>query len=136
MFHFKISEDPVDGTYCHCHGCQILHGAPFQWACIFRKEGIQFTKGVDKLLFYNSGTMQPIHELPCKVISTLFSPLLSPLFLLFPLPFPPLLILSFCSSISFWDTFSGLVFLGKSHSVYKGSGQITILQSWYHATYP
>ncbi|CAF0734621.1 unnamed protein product [Adineta steineri] len=21
--------------YCHCHGCQILQGAPYQWTCIF-----------------------------------------------------------------------------------------------------
>ena len=63
----QIAEDPVDSTYCHCRGCQVLHGAPLQWASIFRKEAIQFTKGVANLLFYNSGTMNTTHELPCKV---------------------------------------------------------------------
>ena len=29
---FGISREvPLDAKYCHCKGCQVLHGAPFQW---------------------------------------------------------------------------------------------------------
>lgn len=32
---FQISrERPLEAKFCHCHGCQLLHGAPFQWVRI------------------------------------------------------------------------------------------------------
>eukprot|EP01111_Echinosteliopsis_oligospora_P008531 TRINITY_DN2427_c0_g1_i1.p1 TRINITY_DN2427_c0_g1~~TRINITY_DN2427_c0_g1_i1.p1 ORF type:complete len:169 (-),score=26.47 TRINITY_DN2427_c0_g1_i1:29-535(-) len=64
---YEASEDPVDGTYCHCRNCQVLHGAPFQWAVIFHKDHIRFTKGVDDLVFYDSSSRRSEHILPCKV---------------------------------------------------------------------
>ncbi|CAF0799738.1 unnamed protein product [Didymodactylos carnosus] len=64
---YEINDDPVDSTYCHCKGCQRLQGAPLQWASIFHKSSIRFTKGVDQLIFYNNSTNKQTHELPCKV---------------------------------------------------------------------
>ncbi|CAF1125769.1 unnamed protein product [Rotaria sp. Silwood1] len=57
----------VDSTYCHCHGCQKLQGAPYQWACIFPKTCLFFQSGLDSLKFYNSGENIQSHILPCKV---------------------------------------------------------------------
>jgi hypothetical protein len=32
---FEIArERPLEAKFCHCEGCQRLHGAPFQWVCI------------------------------------------------------------------------------------------------------
>ncbi len=60
-------EVPVDSTYCHCHGCQQLHGAPYQWACIFPKTSLFFKSGLNSLKFYNSSDNTQGHTLPCKV---------------------------------------------------------------------
>ncbi|CAF4172233.1 unnamed protein product [Rotaria sordida] len=60
-------EYPVDSTYCHCHGCQQLQGAPYQWACIFPKTSLYFLSGLDSLKFYNSDENNQDHILPCKV---------------------------------------------------------------------
>lgn len=60
-------ELPLDSTYCHCHGCQQLQGAPFQWACIFPKTSLYFVTGLDSLKFYNNMENIPNHQLPCKV---------------------------------------------------------------------
>jgi hypothetical protein len=59
--------DPVDAKLCHCRTCQVLHGAPMQWAAIFRKSDVRFTVGEEHLRFYNSAF--DLHEriLPCKV---------------------------------------------------------------------
>ena len=43
---YEVSEDPVSSKVCHCVGCQKLHGAPMQWAAIFHKRAVRFTKGV------------------------------------------------------------------------------------------
>jgi len=58
----------VNGTYCHCTGCQRLHGAPFQWASIFHKHHVRFTKGIRDLQFYNSELNETSHTLPCKLL--------------------------------------------------------------------
>ncbi|OAX83510.1 hypothetical protein ACJ72_02125 [Emergomyces africanus] len=60
-------ERPLDSKYCHCTGCQVLHGAPFQWAAIFHKSDMTFTHGHQGLNFYNSAEQQHAHHLPCKV---------------------------------------------------------------------
>jgi len=60
-------EFPVDSTYCHCHGCQILQGAPYQWACIFPKTSLYFVSGLDALKFYNNSENTQDHILPCKI---------------------------------------------------------------------
>jgi hypothetical protein len=63
----EVCADPVDAKICHCKTCQCLHGAPMQWAAIFRKRDVRITKGMGHLKFYNSE--QSINEriLPCKV---------------------------------------------------------------------
>lgn len=60
-------EYPLDSTYCHCHGCQQLQGAPYQWACIFPKTSLYFIRGLDSLKFYNNVENICEHILPCKV---------------------------------------------------------------------
>ncbi|KAG0646421.1 hypothetical protein D0Z07_7356 [Hyphodiscus hymeniophilus] len=60
-------EKPLDAKFCHCSTCQVLHGAPFQWAAIFHKEDINFTHGHHDLGWYDSGDKTTVHKLPCKV---------------------------------------------------------------------
>ena len=80
-------EKPLDSKYCHCTTCQKLHGmslaliiwlsatvanqvtagAPFQWATIFHKDDINFTKGHHDLGWYESSEKTCVHKLPCKV---------------------------------------------------------------------
>eukprot|EP01006_Ploeotia_vitrea_P063199 TRINITY_DN85105_c0_g1_i1.p2 TRINITY_DN85105_c0_g1~~TRINITY_DN85105_c0_g1_i1.p2 ORF type:complete len:169 (+),score=16.10 TRINITY_DN85105_c0_g1_i1:26-532(+) len=65
---FEATADPVDAKICHCKGCQQLQGAPMQWAVLFHKHHIRFTKGAeDSLDFYNSEVEKPERILPCKV---------------------------------------------------------------------
>ncbi|KAK8128023.1 Mss4-like protein [Apiospora sp. TS-2023a] len=58
--------EPLNAKFCHCRGCQVMHGAPFQWAAIFHKEDMMFEKGAEDLVFYHSETRHLDHELPCK----------------------------------------------------------------------
>ncbi|KAK4222253.1 hypothetical protein QBC38DRAFT_88102 [Podospora fimiseda] len=44
-----------------------MHGAPFQWASIFHKEDINFTKGHHDLAWYDPTSKKTTHHLPCKV---------------------------------------------------------------------
>jgi hypothetical protein len=60
-------ERPLATKYCHCRGCQVLHGSPFQWAAIFEKTDMAFENGAQDLVFYSSGSKHDAHELPCKV---------------------------------------------------------------------
>ncbi|KAH7140208.1 Mss4-like protein [Dactylonectria estremocensis] len=60
-------DNPLSSKYCHCQGCQVLHGAPFQWAAIVEKADVAFEDGCRGLRFYNSGSKSPGHQLPCKV---------------------------------------------------------------------
>jgi len=65
---FEICEDPLDASYCHCRDCQRLHGAPYQWAAIFHKDAVHFTKGAEKdLIFYNPHDKATEYKLPCKI---------------------------------------------------------------------
>lgn len=65
---YSVSSEPLDSKICHCHTCQKLHGAPMQWAAIFPKNEVLFTKGIDNLLFYNSENMFDGYKLPCKLV--------------------------------------------------------------------
>ncbi|TVY18151.1 hypothetical protein LARI1_G003653 [Lachnellula arida] len=60
-------EKPLSAKFCHCSTCQVLHGAPFQWAAIFHKEDINFTSGHSDLGWYESSEKTTRHKLPCKV---------------------------------------------------------------------
>ncbi|PGH21344.1 hypothetical protein AJ80_03395 [Polytolypa hystricis UAMH7299] len=60
-------EKPLDAKFCHCRGCQVLHGAPFQWAAIFQKSAMTFRTSFDSLNFYNSAEKLRQHKPPCKV---------------------------------------------------------------------
>jgi hypothetical protein len=65
---YWLSRDkPLGSKYCHCEDCQSLHGAPFQWAAIFKKEDLHFESGAKGLAFYQSDKKHTRHELPCKV---------------------------------------------------------------------
>ncbi|KAK4465043.1 hypothetical protein QBC42DRAFT_262369 [Cladorrhinum samala] len=44
-----------------------MHGSPFQWAAIFHKEDINFTKGHHDLAWYDPTSKSQEHHLPCKV---------------------------------------------------------------------
>jgi hypothetical protein len=63
----EVCADPVDAKICHCLTCQRLHGAPMQWAAIFRKPDVRITKGKDSLKFYNNERNINDRILPCKV---------------------------------------------------------------------
>lgn len=64
---FEVSAEPVDAKICHCRQCQTLHGAPCQWAVIFHKPAVRFTKGINQLHFFNSELGCSEHILPCKL---------------------------------------------------------------------
>ena len=64
---YEARADPVDAKICHCRTCQVLHGAPMQWAAIFHKSDVRFTAGEGRLQFYNSALDVPERILPCKV---------------------------------------------------------------------
>jgi hypothetical protein len=71
LVRYEVGADPVAAKVCHCRNCQMLHGAPMQWAAIFHKRDVRFVRGVDQLTFYSSELKrhQPRAErsLPCKV---------------------------------------------------------------------
>lgn len=64
---YEVRADPVDAKLCHCRDCQRLHGAPMQWAAIFRKRDVRFAAGVELLQFYNSALGRHERLPPCKV---------------------------------------------------------------------
>lgn len=64
---YEVQADPVDAKLCHCRDCQVLHGAPMQWAAIFHKRDVRITAGIDCLRFYASGTGRAERILPCKI---------------------------------------------------------------------
>lgn len=68
---YEVRADPVDAKICHCSDCQVLHGAPMQWAAIFRKRDVRFTAGVEHLRFYNSTLDCNERIVPCKVTCAL-----------------------------------------------------------------
>ena len=64
---YEVRAVPVEAKICHCRGCQVLHGAPMQWAAIFRKRDVRLVAGIEDLHFYNSELDRPERTLPCKV---------------------------------------------------------------------
>ena len=64
---YEVSADPMDAKLCHCRACQVLHGAPMQWAAIFHKHHVRVTAGLDSLRFFNSELGGNDRNLPCKV---------------------------------------------------------------------
>ena len=64
---FEFSADPVDAKICHCKTCQVLHGAPMQWAAIFHKHHVRLVAGVNELRFFHSASQTSERQLPCKV---------------------------------------------------------------------
>lgn len=64
---YEVSADPLDVKICHCRLCQKLHGAPMQWAAIFRKHQVRFGAGLEHLKFYNASAEKAERILPCKV---------------------------------------------------------------------
>jgi len=64
---YEVCADPVDAKICHCRACQVLHGAPMQWAAIFRKRDVRLVAGIEELRFYNSELDRRERVLPCKV---------------------------------------------------------------------
>ncbi|CAG7949888.1 unnamed protein product [Penicillium salamii] len=58
---------PLNAKFCHCRQCQVLHGAPFQWAAIFPKEDIRFEEGASCLSFYAARQKNNKYQTPTKV---------------------------------------------------------------------
>lgn len=51
-----------------CSSCQQLHGAPLQWAAIFKKDSVLFDEdSLDHIGFYDSREKSSARKLPCKV---------------------------------------------------------------------
>ncbi len=54
---YQVRKTPSSSKLCHCRGCQLLHGAPFEWVSIFHKHNVRFNPAsLDYLYFYNSET--------------------------------------------------------------------------------
>lgn len=68
---YESRAEPVDAKICHCRDCQVLHGAPMQWAAIFHKKDVRFVAGVEHLRFYSSTHGRAERILPCKVACSL-----------------------------------------------------------------
>ena len=68
---YEIRADPIDAKFCHCRTCQVLHGAPMQWAAIFHKPDVRFAAGVEHLRHYSSTLDRRERRLPCKVACAL-----------------------------------------------------------------
>lgn len=65
---YDLAADCLDSMYCHCETCQTLHGTPFQWAAVVRKEDVSFREGVaEKLVPYQSSSRANDYGLPCKL---------------------------------------------------------------------
>ncbi|KAL1850247.1 hypothetical protein Plec18170_006942 [Paecilomyces lecythidis] len=65
---YMLNRDkPLAAKFCHCRGCQVMHGAPFQWAAIFHKEDMMFKNGSQGLSFYASGEKSRDYQTPTKV---------------------------------------------------------------------
>lgn len=64
---YEVGADPVDAKLCHCRACQVLHGAPMQWAAIFHKRDVRLVSAIDGLRFYNSELDRVERLPPCKL---------------------------------------------------------------------
>ncbi|GJN84514.1 hypothetical protein PLIIFM63780_008071 [Purpureocillium lilacinum] len=67
VVYWLSSDNPLNVKYCHCHDCQVIHGAPLQLAAIFEKADMAFERGVEGLHFYKTDSKAAEHDLPCKV---------------------------------------------------------------------
>lgn len=74
---YEVCADPVDAKICHCRTCQVLHGAPMQWAAIFRKSDVKLTAGVESVRYYNSVLERRERVLPCKLVCARCSTLIA-----------------------------------------------------------
>jgi hypothetical protein len=74
---YEVRADPVDAKVCHCRDCQVLHGAPMQWAAIFHKADVRFIAGIEHLRFYNSVLHRQERLTPCKVACALCGALIA-----------------------------------------------------------
>lgn len=52
---YEVRGDPESSKLCHCRGCQLLHGAPFEWVSIFLKHNVRFDQNSLKYLYFYSG---------------------------------------------------------------------------------
>jgi hypothetical protein len=64
---YEVCAQPLDAKICHCRDCQMLHGAPMQWAAIFHKSDVRVVAGVEYLRFFNSALNRHERTMPCKV---------------------------------------------------------------------
>jgi len=65
---YDVADDPVACVICHCRTCQVVHGAPMQWAARIHKNVIRFDPAsLDHLEFYQTQNKQPGRVQPCKV---------------------------------------------------------------------
>ena len=55
---YEVLSDPETAKLCHCRGCQKLHGAPYEWVCIFHKHRVRFVSGTENLYFFNGEIRQ------------------------------------------------------------------------------
>ncbi|KAJ5688794.1 hypothetical protein N7462_003186 [Penicillium macrosclerotiorum] len=60
-------DKPLNAKFCHCRGCQVMHGAPFQWAAIFHKDDLNFAQGSSGLSFYSASHNSQKYDMPTKV---------------------------------------------------------------------
>ncbi|CAO1624827.1 unnamed protein product [Parajaminaea phylloscopi] len=60
---------PFDAKHCHCDQCKRLHGAPFQWACLFFKNQVRLHHSTDPIFvdFFSTQTKTGEHNVPTKV---------------------------------------------------------------------
>jgi hypothetical protein len=54
---YEVQGEPISSKLCHCRGCQMLHGAPFEWVSIFHKHNVRFTPESLDLLYFYSGEL-------------------------------------------------------------------------------
>jgi len=74
---YEARREPVDAKICHCRTCQKLHGAPMQWAVIFEKSAIRFTRGLEHRRYFNAALNRFERILPCKVSCALCGSLIA-----------------------------------------------------------
>mgnify|MGYP000712040168 CR=1 FL=1 len=52
---YQVRGNPTSSKLCHCRGCQVLHGAPFEWVSIFHKKDVKFdAASLPYLYFYSA----------------------------------------------------------------------------------
>jgi hypothetical protein len=54
---YQVRGDPTSSKICHCRGCQLLHGAPFEWVSIFHKCNVRFARESLEYLYFYSGDL-------------------------------------------------------------------------------